>query len=155
MASKGSEIGTLRHVHDHKRLFLEAYETLGTITHSAEAAGVKSTHTIYGWLSVDREFSQAFERSKLAFVNHLERLAFERISTPVGNRGSDALLSHMLNAHAPDKYRDRPQQNDDTQKQIADALMALAKQDRRQIAEASTAKVIDEQGKEVKGEASG
>ena len=131
---------------EHKRLFLEAYATLGTITHASTAAGVKATHTIYNWLSTDPEFSMAFEKAKLAFVNHLERLAFERISTPEGNRGSDALLSHMLNAHAPEKYRDRPQQNEDTQKQIADALMKLANQDMKQIAEA---RVIDEQGNEV------
>ncbi len=81
-------------------------------------------------------------------MNHLERLAFERISTPVGNRGSDALLSHMLNAHAPEKYRDRPQQNEDTQLKIAEALMKIANQDRKQIAAAQViegeSRVVDE-----------
>ena len=75
----------------------------------------------------------------------------ERITDPQGNRGSDGLLSHYVNAVNPDKFRDRPQVNDDTQKQIAQALQEIAKQDRKQI-EAADIKVIEGESRVVDGE---
>jgi hypothetical protein len=105
--------------------FLLAYTILGNI--SQAASNIISYRQISRWEADDIcGFRQRLVVAKAIFCDSLERLAFERVQTPTGNRGSDALLSHLLNAHRPEKYRDaRP--TDDTARHLLSELRSLSR----------------------------
>ena len=111
--------------------------------------------TVYAWGKADVQgFVARFQEAELEFRDKVQDIMLERIEEPEGNRGSDGLLSHLVNAVWPDKFRDRPQQNEDIQLKIYEKLSEIASQDRKQIAATSDSrtavgKVIDEQGQEV------
>ena len=50
-------------------------------------------------------YREKWEHANQQFADSLEKLAFDRIQNPEGNRGSDVLLITMLNAHKPEKYK--------------------------------------------------
>ena len=126
--------------------FLAAYVTKGTIWKAAPLAGINRC-TVQAWAFADTfGFNDRFADAVLDHQDKAQNWMVERIEDPKGNRGSDGLLSHYVNAVNPDKFRDRPQQNEDTQLKIAEALMKIAAMDRKQIAAAN---VIDESGNTV------
>jgi hypothetical protein len=106
-----------------KRAFLEAYAKFGNIGYCARLVGC-SRNSIYNWQEDDDEFAAAFRVAEVAATEVLEREAwrravdgspYERTSywhgEPVGTdrkiEYSDNLLTLLLKARAPDKYRDK------------------------------------------------
>ncbi len=130
--------------------FLAAYAIKGTIRQAVLSANVDRS-TVWAWSKADVQgFVARFHEAELEFRDKVQDIMLERIEEPEGNRGSDGLLSHLANAVWPEKFRDRPPPSDDTQKQIAESLQILAKQDRKQIAEARViegeVKVVEVEG---------
>lgn len=111
------ESGTI--LHSKKEAFLAAYVECGTVSHAARAAGIcRDTH--YEWLNCDEDYAVAFEKAKKDACECLERearrRAIEGVDEPVYQNGqlvgykrrySDTLLIFMLKGEAPDKYKDR------------------------------------------------
>ena len=85
--------------------FLAAYAQLGTIQAAADDVGMhRNTH--YDWLEVNHnDYRKRWDAAQQTFNDSLEKLAFDRVNNPEGNRGSDVLLITMLNAHKPEKYK--------------------------------------------------
>jgi hypothetical protein len=101
-----------------KRAFLIAYCESGSVTHSAEAAGVARCRH-YEWLEEDPDYARAFGDVQDRYVEKLEReadrRAVEGVDHPVIYQGaitdtykeySDNLLMFRLKGLKPDKYRD-------------------------------------------------
>ena len=111
------------HVQD---AFLAAYAQTGTIQAAADAIEMdRNNH--YRWLEADlHEYRSRWEQAQATFTDSLEALAFNRLTNPEGNRGSDVLLITMLNAHRPDKYK-RAERTDDVALDTIKAIKALAK----------------------------
>jgi hypothetical protein len=100
-----------------KAAFLSAYETIGTISHAAQTAGIgRQTH--YDWLQ-DPEYKKAFQASHAKAIDALEmearRRAMRGTDEPIYYKGkivggvrkySDTLLIFLLKAARPKKYRD-------------------------------------------------
>jgi len=87
-----------------KAAFLIEYESRGSLTAAATAAGiVRRTH--YDWLEKDPEYVKSFEAAKLRAIDSLESVAFDRAFS-----GSDLLLIFLLKANNPAKYRDKYEQ---------------------------------------------
>ena len=106
-----------------KLAFLAAYSKYGNMSKAARMADI-SRNAIYDWLETDQEFAQAFRTAEAAALEYLEAEAwrravegspYERTSywhgEPVGTdrkiEYSDQLLTLLLRARAPEKYRDR------------------------------------------------
>jgi hypothetical protein len=106
-----------------KHAFLEAYAKCGNIGFAARQVGC-SRSSIYNWQEDDDEFAAEFRAAEVAATEVLEREAwrravdgspYERTSywhgEPVGTdrkiEYSDNLLTLLLKARAPDKYRDK------------------------------------------------
>jgi hypothetical protein len=106
-----------------KHAFLDTYAQYGNIGYSARAVGLHR-NTVYYWQEHDEEFAAAFRAAEVAATEVLEREAwrravdgspYERTSywhgEPVGTdrkiEYSDNLLTLLLKARAPDKYRDK------------------------------------------------
>ena len=111
---------------DHQSKFLAYYSVAGTASEACTSVGI-SYRAFNRWEELDLlGFRRRLEVAKQVFAESLEKLAFSRLHDPKGNRGSDALLSHMLNAHKPEKYRDqRPQ--DDTARNLLSELRSLSR----------------------------
>ena len=125
---------------------------MGTIRHAAECVGI-ARETAYAWFRADEVFLEGFERAKLDFREYLEKVAFDRIKTPTGNRGSDALLSHMLNAHDPTKYKPELKREESNTRAILAALQQLATKDLTAIP--AKAESVGGDGVSVEGEVVG
>jgi hypothetical protein len=106
-----------------KVAFLEAFATHGNITAAALSAGIGSRHTIYRWQE-NPAFMAEFEAAERQATEALELEAYRRAvhgspykrtsywhGEPVGTdekiEYSDALLTLLLRARAPEKYRDK------------------------------------------------
>lgn len=106
-----------------KHAFLEAYAKFGNISQCARMADI-SRNAIYDWLDTDEEFAQAFHTAEAAALEYMEGEAWRRAvegspytrtsywhGEPVGTDSkieySDALMTLLLKARAPDKYRDK------------------------------------------------
>jgi len=106
-----------------KHAFLQQYCRYGNIGYSAAQVGVHR-NTIYDWLEHDEQFALAFRQAEAAAVEVLEQEAwrravegspYERTSywhgEPVGTdrkiEYSDALMTLLLRARAPEKYREK------------------------------------------------
>lgn len=74
-------------------------------------------------------FAEGFEDAISTFADSMETLAFERVREPQGNRGSDALLSHILNAHRPEKWKPELKREESNTRAILAALQQLATRD--------------------------
>lgn len=114
---------TLRQAGLAKHAFLQAYERYGNIGHCCDLAGV-SRSTFYGWQEHDAEFALAFQQAEKRALETLEQEAWRRAvegspytrtsyyrGEPVGTdhkiEYSDQLLTLLLRARAPERYRDR------------------------------------------------
>jgi hypothetical protein len=82
--------------------FLALFPSIGTISKTADAAGI-TRETVQQWCRSDRNgFRDQLADAKLQFSEYLENLALQRIQdAPIGNRGSDVLLISLLNHHVP------------------------------------------------------
>lgn len=106
-----------------KHAFLQLYAKYGNVGYCAEQAGI-GRRTIYNWLEMDDEFTMAFRQAELAATETLEREAWRRAvegspytrtsywhGEPVGTdqkiEYSDALMTLLLRARAPEKYREK------------------------------------------------
>ena len=101
--------------------FIEHFRETGNITASAAAAGI-DRRTYYARLKANRTFAAAVEDAREEAIDRLEEAARLRavdgVDEPVYQKGklcgyvrrySDALLSLLLRANRPDKYRERQQ----------------------------------------------
>ena len=111
-------------IHERQERFLVAYAEQGTITNAATLANVHRD-TVHAWRNEDRySFRRRFENAQHVFREvKLERVMFDRISEPAGNRGSDILLIFALKAHWPERYRDDARPADDSAKEVLSKLM--------------------------------
>ncbi len=111
-----------RITHPRKRAFLSEYSLTGSITWSADKAEI-ARRTHYDWLDADPDYVQAFADAQERYCEKLEseadRRAVDGTEKPVFYQGvvagyvreySDTLLMFRLKALAPDKYKDRSQQ---------------------------------------------
>jgi len=106
-----------------RQRFLEAMAERGNIGWACEQAGIASRQTIYSWLEHDEQFALQFHQAEARATEVLEAEAFRRgvqgtsqkrttyyHGRPVGQdtklEYSDALLTLLLRARAPDKYRE-------------------------------------------------
>jgi hypothetical protein len=106
-----------------KHAFLQQYARFGNLGYSAALVGVHR-NSVYEWLERDEAFSAAFHQAEAAAVEVLEQEAwrravegspYERTSywhgEPVGTdrkiEYSDALMTLLLRARAPEKYREK------------------------------------------------
>ena len=102
-----------------KAAFLDAFATMGTITHAATAAGI-TRRLHYVWMDNDPEYVTAFREAEQKAIEGLERearrRAIEGTEEPVFHQGqqvgairkySDTLLIFLLKAARPERYRER------------------------------------------------
>lgn len=98
-------VPALRRSANQKR-WLEAFAEVGTQAQACDIAGV-GLRTLYDWLSADQDgFKALRDEAYERFTDGLERTMWNRLATPVGNRGSDILLMFALKARRPDVYRE-------------------------------------------------
>lgn len=105
-----------------RKRFLEAYAEQGNLGYACEQAGVSRT-AIYNWLEHDERFALEYRQAELRSVERLEEEAHRRAVTgvdhkrtvyyhgqPVGvetrTEWSDQLLTLMLRARHPERYRE-------------------------------------------------
>lgn len=103
--------------------FLAAFSHYGNMGHAARLAGIDRS-SVYSWLETDERFAAEFRVAEDAALNILEQEAwrravegspYERTSywhgEPVGTdrkiEYSDALMTLLLRARAPEKYREK------------------------------------------------
>jgi len=63
--------------------------------------------TIYIWRKRNPKFAEAMSTALEEFSDRLEAIALDRVTNPVGSRGSDILLLGLLNANRPSKFRNQ------------------------------------------------
>lgn len=84
-----------------KQRFLEALAGIGTILHSARAAGI-SPSQVYQWRLKDPKFEAAYLAAKEANTQNLEASAYKRAM-----EGDTVLTIFLLKSRRPEIYRDR------------------------------------------------
>jgi len=106
-----------------KHAFLEQYGKYGNIGHVCDLIGVARS-TFYSWQETDEEFSMGFQQAEKRALETLESEAWRRAvegspytrtsyyrGEPVGTdhkiEYSDQLLTLLLRAKAPERYRER------------------------------------------------
>lgn len=106
-----------------KHAFLEAYGHYGNIGHCADLVGI-SRNTVYNWQESDEDFALGFQQAEKRALETLEHEAWRRAiegnpytrtsyyrGEPVGTdhkiEYSDQLLTLLLRARAPERYRER------------------------------------------------
>lgn len=121
-----------------KNDFLNALLKTGTRLRAAEMVGIaRQTH--YDWMKNDAEYAEKYEEVRLMLVASLEDAAYERavngIERKVFYKGeeigtqieySDQLLTVLLKANMPEKYKDVNKVEMSGDVGIADALKAAA-----------------------------
>lgn len=108
-----------------KQKFLKSFSLYGNVTKAAKSAKV-ARYTPYQWAENDEEFAAAWEQAKAAAADHLEQEAYRRAVTgvlePIYYQGeqvgtvrkySDALLTLLLKANRPDKFKERTEHSGD------------------------------------------
>jgi hypothetical protein len=109
-----------------------AYAKLGTITGACAVTpsiygnGRLSRDTVTHWIKEDSTFQEGWTLAKETFADSLEEIAYERLASPQGNRGSDWLLVKALGVLRP-KW-DKPVIQDSG---TADVLTLLRSEARR------------------------
>ena len=102
-----------------KENFLKYYDELWTVGRAAKEAKV-SRRTVYEWRDKDEQFLKDYEDVQASIIEQIEAEAYRRacqgVDEPIYYLGqkvdvvkkySDRLLTVMLGALAPDKYRER------------------------------------------------
>jgi hypothetical protein len=104
-----------------KEQFLKELANRANVSDAARAAGV-GRRTAYDWRAADEAFAAAWDEAVEHAVDELEREAWRRAAEgfdePVYQKGelvgtvrrySDHLMSVLLKAHRPEKFRERTQ----------------------------------------------
>jgi hypothetical protein len=99
--------------------FLSAFAQFGNVMRACRESGA-DRRTVYKWKAGDPAFADAFADAEIESVEHLENEAYRRAvegtDKPVYQGGalvgtireySDTLLTLLLKARAPHKYRER------------------------------------------------
>jgi phage terminase small subunit len=97
-------MATTEEVLVNQQRFFEEYVKCGSLTDSAQLAGIKRS-TVKGWYNKDTQgFKGKYAEAKEEYREYLQTLALERIKQ---QKPSDnpVLLITMLNAEWPEKYR--------------------------------------------------
>jgi hypothetical protein len=102
-----------------KTAFLRAFATYGNVSRACDESGA-ARRRVYEWKEHDPRFLAAFQFARVEAVERLENVAYERAvegyDKPVYQGGervgtireySDSLLTLLLKANAPEKYRER------------------------------------------------
>jgi len=102
-----------------RKIFLIALEECGQVNQAASIAGYSSSAALRAYRAKDEEFAKAWDVAESVAFDILEdeahRRAVEGVMEPVFHQGeivghrvkySDALLTTLLKANNPDKYRD-------------------------------------------------
>jgi hypothetical protein len=105
-----------------QREFIEAFSQYASITKACKKSKVPR-RTIYDWFAAEPMFKAEFDRATEQAIGALEdeaiRRAVEGVNKPVYQGGkkvgtvkeySDSLLHLMLKARAPERFKDRSQQ---------------------------------------------
>jgi hypothetical protein len=113
-----------------QRKFLAIYSEIGQISYSFRLMGYASAHIHYKWMK-EPQYKEAFEAARIQAINTLEEEAWRRavrgikrfrffkgepIADPRTGKPyyemeySDSLLTMLLKASAPEKYKDRTEQ---------------------------------------------
>jgi len=61
--------------------------------------------TVHHWKKSDPQFKEDYDQAMELFADSLEQIVMDRIRSPEGNRGSDALVMFMLNGRRSHVYR--------------------------------------------------
>jgi len=85
-----AEVGNIRQAVDKVRA-----SGLSMITYS----------TVHNWKKSDPQFKEDYDQAMELFADSLEQIVMDRIRSPEGNRGSDALVMFMLNGRRSHVYR--------------------------------------------------
>ena len=85
-----AEVGNIRQAVDKVRA-----SGLSMITYS----------TVHHWKKSDPQFKEDYDQAMELFADSLEQIVMDRIRSPEGNRGSDALVMFMLNGRRSHVYR--------------------------------------------------
>lgn len=110
-----------------KRAFLRSVEGSGNIGWSADQVGIHRS-TFYSWLETDDQFAAAYRQAEIRATEVLEKEAWRRAvegspytrtsyyrGEPVGTdhkiEYSDQLLTLLLRARAPERYREKVDMN--------------------------------------------
>jgi hypothetical protein len=118
---------TQKRIHDMQDRFLVAYGERGTITGACAVIGLHRD-SIHRWRNEDRlGFKLRFKGAQEVFRESLERIMFDRLGDPGGNRGSDILLIFALKAHWRDKYGDESRPIDDSARTVLNTLIGWRK----------------------------
>lgn len=110
----------LEGVRQEKARFLLAFGTSGNVTAACRSAGIGNRTRVYEWLNDDAAFRESYQEASTQATELLEeearRRAVDGVVRPVFQQGrqvgevveySDSLLTLLLKAHAPEKYRER------------------------------------------------
>lgn len=120
-----------------KARFLEAFAEIGIIGPALEQAGIAARSTLFKWLEHDEQFAFQYRQAEQASIERLEeearrravdgtaveRTAYYRgqaVGSDVRTEYSDGLLTMLLRAKAPEKYRER------LDLQVAQVIKAVA-----------------------------
>lgn len=88
---------------------------------SGDTRGSLHRSTVYGWLK-DPSFNSQMEEALATFADGLESIAYDRITNPVGNKGSDVLLMFLLNGLKPSTYRQNVTNSNDGARDLLSAV---------------------------------
>ena len=115
-----------------KAAVMAAYEEFGTIRKACEVVGiVRGTYT--NWHVADHEFAREMDLRKQSFSEGLEEIAFDRVKNPDKGKGSDLLLTVLLHAHNPQKYRPQVAMNEESAKELIIEWRKAAKEVRKEV----------------------
>ena len=93
-----------------KAAIISAMAEVGNIRQAVDkvrASGLSMIHrtTVRSWLKTDPQFKEDYDEAQEDFADMLEGIVMDRIRSPQGIRGSDALLMFSLNGRRPQVYR--------------------------------------------------
>ena len=128
-----------------KALFLAALEEHGTVRSACAVAAIPRD-TFKKWHAYDLGFAEMVADAKQSFGESLEEMAIERVKNPDKGRGSDMMMTVLLNAHLPQKYRQQPVMGEETAKDVMAELRELS-QRTRAMAESGSKGSAEEESK--------
>lgn len=111
----------------HQETFLSAFIQSRSFLKAAKTANI-SYRTAYFWK--DRDYLGFNNRLNAAYTtigDWAEETAFQRITSPDKNRGSDLLLLAILNAYKPERYKPAIVLNDPALKETLERLRNLSR----------------------------
>ena len=118
-------------IDEDKRVFLLALSEHGTIVRACELAHI-TRRTYDRWVDADPGFSKEVDTHRVVFAENLENIALERVRNPEKGQGSDMLLTVLLNANNPNKFRPVAALNEESAKDLIIEWRKAAKDMRKE-----------------------